>query len=186
MFLAEKGIPYDTIALDIAAGETSSPNFLSVNPLGEVPVLELEDGTRLRESLAICRYLEEIQPEPALLGRTALERADIEAMALQLMFRVYVPTTHAFRHTHKFWAGRIPQVAEYGALAKQQVLDEWQRIDRELADREFLVGDSFSFADIVGFTSLEFGKPSGIRAQEDQVHLRRWQAAIAARPSAKA
>lgn len=186
MFLAEKGLPYESISVDIAASETSSPNFLAVNPLGEVPVLELDDGTRLRESLAICRYLEAVHPEPALLGRTALERADIEAMALQLMFRIYVPTTHAFRHAHPFWAGRITQVAEYGALAKQQVLEEWQRIDRELADREFLAGDSFSFADIVGFTTLEFGKPSGIRMQEDQLHLRRWHATIAARPSANA
>lgn len=186
MFLAEKGLPYETIAVDISAGETGSDDFLAVNPLGEVPVLELGDGTRLRESLAICRYLESVQPDPALLGRNDRERAEIESIVLQLMFRVYVPTTHAFRHTHKFWAGRIMQVPEYGALAKQAVLDEWQRLDRELANREFLAGDHFSFADIVGFTTLEFGKPSGIRLQEDQEHLRRWHSTIAARPSAKA
>jgi glutathione S-transferase len=127
-----------------------------------------------------------MQPEPALLGRDPRERAEIESIVLQLMFRVYVPTTHAFRHTHKFWAGRIPQVPEYGVLAQQTVLAEWQRLDRELASREFLAGDRFSFADIVGYTTLEFGKPSGIRLQEGQDHLRRWHAAIAARPSAKA
>lgn len=186
MFLAEKGLPYQSIPVDIGAGETGSADFLAINPLGELPVLELADGTRLRESLAICRYLETVQPEPVLLGRDDLERAAIESIVLQLMFRVYVPTTHAFRHTHKFWAGRIPQVAEYGALAREQVLAEWQRLDRELADREFLAGDRFSFADIVGFTTLEFGKPSGIRVQEGQDNLRRWHAAIAARPSAKA
>ena len=186
MFLAEKGLPFETIPVDIAAGDTASADFLAVNPLGELPVLELDDGTRLRESLAICRYLETMQPEPALLGRDPRERAEIESIVLQLMFRVYVPTTHAFRHTHKFWAGRIPQVPEYGVLAQQTVLAEWQRLDSELASREFLAGDRFSFADIVGNTTLEFGKPSGIRLQEGQDHLRRWHAAIAARPSAKA
>ena len=186
MFLAEKGLPFETIPVDIAAGDTASADFLAVNPLGELPVLELDDGTRLRESLAICRYLETMQPEPALLGRDPRERAEIESIVLQLMFRVYVPTTHAFRHTHKFWAGRIPQVPEYGVLAQHTVLAEWQRLDRELASREFLAGDRFSFADIVGYTTFEFGKPSGIRLQEGQDHLRRWHAAIAARPSAKA
>ena len=186
MFLAEKGLPFETISVDIAAGETGSADFLAVNPLGELPVLELDDGTRLRESLAICRYLESMQPEPTLLGRNDRERANIESIVLQLMFRVYVPTTHAFRHTHKFWAGRVVQIPEYGALARENVLTEWQRLDRELANREFLAGDRFSFADIVGYTTLEFGKPSGIRLQEGQDHLRRWHAAIAARPSAKA
>ena len=186
MFLAEKGLAFESVPVDIAAGETSAADFLSVNPLGEVPVLELPDGTRLRESLAICRYLEAMQPEPALLGRHDPERAEIESIVLQLMFRVYVPTTHAFRHTHKFWAGRITQIPEYGALARENVLTEWQRLDRELASREFLAGDRFSFADIVGYTTLEFGKPSGIRLQEGQDHLRRWHTAIAARPSAKA
>jgi glutathione S-transferase len=173
MFLAEKGLVFETAPVDIAAGETASADFLAVNPLGELPVLELEDGTRLRESLAICRYLEAMQPEPALLGRDDRERAEIESIVLQLMFRVYVPTTHAFRHTHKFWA-------------RQSVLSEWQRLDGDLSSREFLAGDRFSFADIVGYTTLEFGKPSGIRLQEDQANLRRWHAAIAARPSAKA
>lgn len=186
MFLAEKGLVFETVPVDIAAGETASADFLAVNPLGELPVLELEDGTRLRESLAICRYLEAMHLEPALLGRDDRERAEIESIVLQLMFRVYVPTTHAFRHTHKFWAGRIAQVPEYGALARQSVLSEWQRLDGDLSSREFLAGDRFSFADIVGYTTLEFGKPSGIRLQEDQANLRRWHAAIAARPSAKA
>lgn len=191
MFIAEKdlarhGIDVTRIAVDIAAGDTGGAEFLAVNPLGEVPVLELEDGTRLRESLAICRYLETLYPEPCLLGDTPLERARIEAAVLELMFRVYVPTTHAFRHTHRFWQGRVTQIAEYGALARTQVLAEWSRIDRELAERPFIAGDAFSFADIVAFTTLEFGKPSGIRMQPEQSHLARWHALIAARPSARA
>lgn len=191
MFIAEKGLEAQgvritRVPIDIAANETQSSAFLEVNPLGEVPVLELDDGTRLQESLAICRYLESLHPEPCLFGATPLARARIEAMTLSLMFRVYQPTTHAFRHTHRFWQGRVTQIPEYGALAREQVLTEWQRIDGLLAVRPFIAGDSFSFADIVAFTTLEFGKPSGIRLQPTQQHLSRWYAAIAARPSSKA
>jgi glutathione S-transferase len=191
MFIAEKGldargVSITRIPIDIAANETGGDAFREVNPLGEVPVLELDDGTRIRESLAICRYLEALYPDPCLFGATPLERARVESLTLELMFRVYVPTTHAFRHTHKFWQGRVTQVPDYGVLARQQVLDEWRRLDALLAERPFIAGDTFSMADIVAFTTLEFGKPSGIRLQPEQIHLGRWHAAIAARPSAKA
>ncbi|MBM4238788.1 MAG: glutathione S-transferase family protein [Gammaproteobacteria bacterium] len=191
MFIAEKGLEsrgvrITRIPVDIAANETQSAAYLEVNPQGEVPVLELDDGTRLQESLAICRYLEALHPEPCLFGATPLARARIEAMTLGLMFRVYVPTTHAFRHTHRFWQGWVTQIAEYGTLARDQVLAEWQRIDSLLASRPFVAGDTFSFADIVAFTTLEFGKPSGIRLQPAQQHLSRWYAEIASRPSSKA
>jgi len=191
MFIAEKGldargVTITRIPVDIAANETGGAAFRDVNPLGDVPVLELDDGTRIRESLAICRYLEALYPEPCLFGGTPLERARIESMTLELMFRVYVPTTHAFRHTNKFWQGRVTQVPDYGALAREQVLEEWRRIDALLAERPFVSGDAFSIADIVAFTTLEFGKPSRIRLQTDQVNLGRWHAAITVRPSAKA
>lgn len=186
MFLAEKGIAYERIDLSIAEGATQQAEFLAINPLGEVPVLELDQGQRLTESLAICHFLEAEFPQPPLLGVTALERATIDAAVQRIMFRAYVPTTLAFRHTHKFWQGRITQVPEFGAIARQQVLDEWQLIDAELADQRYLAGDEFSFADIVAFTTLDFGKPSGIRVHEEQIHLKRWYAEVAARPSAKA
>lgn len=186
MFAAEKGLSIPVAAVDIAGGGTRAAAFLEVNPLGEVPVLELDDGSRLTESLAICRYLEAIAPEPNLLGRNPREAAEIESMALQIMFRAYVPTSHAFRHTHKFWAGRVRQVPEYGAIAREDALAEWARLDRLLGSREYLAGDRFSFADVVGFTTLEFGKPSGIRLQPEQAALARWYAAVGARPSARA
>jgi glutathione S-transferase len=186
MFLAEKGIDYERIDLSIAEGETRRAEFLAINPLGEVPVLELDSGQYLTESLAICRFLEAEFPEPPLLGRTALERAVIDAAVQRIMFRAYVPSTLAFRHTHKFWQGRIEQVPQFGAIARQQVLDEWQLINQELAAKPYLAGDDFSFADIVAFTTLDFGKPSGIRMLDEQIHLKRWYAEVAARPSAKA
>jgi glutathione S-transferase len=186
MFLAEKGLEIPRVAIDIAAGENLQPAFIAINPLGEVPVLELDDGTRLTESLAICRYLERLHPEPCLMGRTPLEQARIESLALQLMFHVYVPSTHAFRHTHRFWADKVQQVPQYGAQAREQVLAEWRRFDTHFATHRYVAGEEFSYADIVAFTTLEFGKPSGIRMQPEQLHLARWHALVAARPSARA
>jgi glutathione S-transferase len=186
MFAAEKGLSIPTVEIDIAAGETQAPAFLAVNEVGETPVLELDDGTRLTESLAICRYLEALHPAPNLLGTTPLEQAQIESLVLQVMFRIYVPTTQAFRHTHRFWQGRVQQLPQYGEQAREQVLAEWRRWDARLAARPFVAGERFTFADIVAFTTLDFGKPSGIRVAPDQEHLGRWYAAIAARPSARA
>jgi len=186
MFLAEKGLSVERVEIDIAAGGNTVAEFLAVNPQGEVPVLELDDGTRLTESLAICRYIETLHPAPPLLGESPLEQARIESAVLSLMFRLYVPTTQAFRHTHKFWQGRIEQVPAYGELARRQVLDEWQRLDAQLGTAAFIAGERFSFADIVAFTTLEFGKVAGIRPQPTQTHLLRWRELIAARPSAAA
>lgn len=187
MFLAEKNLDYQRVDLSIAAGDTATAEFLAINPLGELPVLELDDGQRLTESLAICRYLETLAPQPALFGATPTEQARIEAAAHRLMFRVYVPTTLAFRHLHKFWQGRgAVQITQFGEHARQQVLEEWQRINDELAGQRFIAGDVFSIADIVAYTSLDFGKPSGIRRQDHQTHLARWYAEVAERPSAKA
>lgn len=186
MFAAEKGLEIPLVPVDIAAGETQGTGFLAVNPLGELPVLELDDGTRLTESLAICRYLESQHPQPNLLGASPREQAEIEACVLRLMFRMYVPTSQAFRHTHRFWAGRVQQVPEYGALARQAALDELERLDRHLAERPFVAGERFTLADIVAFTTVDFGKPSDIRIRPEQQHIRRWYEQIAARPSARA
>lgn len=186
MFAAEKGLAIPRVGVDIAGGGNRAAAFLEVNPLGEVPVLELDDGTRLTESLAICRYLEALQPEPNLLGRDALEAAHIESMVLRIMFRAYVPTTQAFRHTHRFWAGRIRQVPEYGELAREEALAEWARIDALLGESEYVAGSRYTLADIVAFTTLDFGKPSGIRMLPEQVNLARWREAVAARPAARA
>ncbi|MCS6947389.1 MAG: glutathione S-transferase family protein [Steroidobacteraceae bacterium] len=186
MFAAEKGLALDIVELDIAAGATQTAEFLAINPLGETPVLELDDGTRLTESLAICRYLEALYPEPNLFGRAPLEAARIEAATLQLMFRAYVPSRDAFRHTHRFWAQRLRQIPDWGEESRSLALAEWRRWDSVLARQPFVAGERFSFADIVAFTTLEFGKPGGIRPLEELPHLARWREAIAARPSAAA
>ncbi len=186
MYAAEKGIALDVVEVDIAAGETQAPGFLGVNPLGELPTLELADGTRMHESLSICRWLEEQHPEPALFGRSARERALINGWVDRLMFRLYVPMVNVFRHTHPYWATRIEQLPAWGEAERATVRREFGALDAALAGREFLAGPALSMADIVAFTTVDFGKPSKLRAGDAEPHLRRWYAALNARPSARA
>jgi len=186
VFLAEKGIEVPTVEVDIGKAENRAPEFLARNPMGALPLLELDDGTLLAESVAICRYFEEIQPEPPLLGIDARDRALVEMWQRRMEFEVLLPIAQTFRNTHDFFKGRITQVPDYGeacrAVAEQRL--EW--LDGELSDREFIAGDRFTIADITGMTGIDFGAVTGIRIQPDHKNLGRWHAAVASRPSAKA
>lgn len=186
MYAAEKGIALELVEIDIASGEIAQPAYLEVNPLGEVPTLELDDGTRLTESMAICRFLEELHPGNPLFGRTPAERAEVNRWCDRLLFRMYVPTTHVFKHTHPFWAGRVVQLPQWGELQRDAVLAEYAALDARLATSEHVAGDAFTMADVVAFTTLEFGKPSKLRAPDSLAHVQRWYAAVKARPSASA
>jgi len=186
MFAAEKGIPLEIVEVDIAAGANRTPEFRSVSPAGELPVLELDDGTRIAESITICRWLEEQRPEPALFGRSARERAAINEAVDRLMFRLYQPMAHVFRHTHSWWAGRIEQIPAWGEAERAHVWAELAALEARLGARDYLVGDALSVADIVAYTTIDFGKPSNVRLGEAQPNLKRWYAALNARPSARA
>ena len=135
----------------------------SRNPLRRLPVLELDDGTVLCESVAICRYFEELQPEPALFGRGALGKAQVEMWQRRMEFNLFQPVSHAFRHIHpamKEW--EVPQVPEWGEANKPKALDFLVLMDAELALREFAAGDDFSIADITGLVAIDFMKPARI------------------------
>lgn len=186
MFAAEKNIPLELVEVDLAAGETQSPEFLALNPRGELPLLDLGDGTILTESLAICRLLEAQYPEPNLWGRTAAERAAVDCAVDGLMFRLYVPTTQAFRHGHEFWAGRIEQVPAYADVARRLVVAEYALLDRTLEGHDYVCLDRFTMADIVAYTSVEFGKVAGLRPDAGLAALGRWRLRIAERPSGRA
>jgi glutathione S-transferase len=186
IYCAEKGLPLALVEVDIATGQTQGPEYLAVNPLGELPTLVLDDGTRLTESVAICRHLEELHPDPPLFGRSAAERYEVNRWIDRLLVRMYVPTTHVFRHTHAFWKDRVQQVPAWGEQQRAAVLAEYAALDARLADREHVAGGGFSIADIVAFTTLEFGKPSNLRAGPEHPHLLRWYEVVKARPSAKA
>ncbi len=187
MFAAEKGLALDLINLDFATNQHRQAEFLAINPVGDVPVLVLEDGTALAESLAICRYLEELHPSPPLFGTSPLGRARINECVDHLMFRLYVPATQAFKHTHAYWASRLTQVLPYGDVARALLREEFARLETWLSDgREFLVDGAFSMADIVAYTSVEFAKVGGVRVTADEPHLQAYMARLVTRPSAKA
>jgi glutathione S-transferase len=186
MYAAEKGIALEIVEVDIAKREHEAPAYRAVNPAALLPTLERDDGSRLTESLAICRWLEELHPEPDLFGRSADERAAVNSCIDRLMFGLYVPTTHAFRHTHSFWADRLRQVPEWGELERARARAFYGELERTLATREFVALERFTMADIVAFTSVDFGKVAGLRPTEAEPHLARYQAAIGARPSARA
>src|SRR5258706_8474080 len=119
MFLAEKNVGYDTIEVLIAQSAHLTDEFRRKNPLSLLPVLEFPDGRILRESMAICRYLEEMHPTPNLFGDDAWERAQIEMWNRHAELELLLPTAQVFRNTHAFWVGKIKQVPEFGAIMKE-------------------------------------------------------------------
>ena len=187
VFLAEKGIEVPRVPVDMGAMGHRSPEVAGRNPLRRLPVLELDDGTIITESVAICRYFEETNPEPPLFGTGALGRARVEEWQRRLELNLMMPVAHAFRHVHpamKEW--EVPQIAEWGEANKPKALDFLALLDRELAGREFAAGDAYSIADITGLIAIDFMKPARIAVPEELAHVRRWHSALAARPSAAA
>jgi glutathione S-transferase len=187
IFLAEKGISVPLVPVDMGAMEHRSGAIASRNPLRRLPVLELDDGTVLCESVAICRYFEELQPEPALFGRGALGRGLVEMWQRRVELNLFWPVAHAFRHIHpamREW--EVPQVPEWGEVNKSKALEFLALLDAELSQREFAAGDEFSIADITGLVALDFMKPARITVPEGFTNVTRWRQALAARPSAAA
>ena len=186
VFLAEKGIqvPYEEV--DIVKAINRGPEFRRKNPLATVPVLELDDGTCISESVAICRYFEELQPNPSLFGVNAKDRALVEMWNRRIEFAVLQPIADAFRQRHEFFKGRIRQVSEYAEVQRLNAEDGLKWLDQELANRRYISGDKFTIADITAMIAVDFGKVSKIAIKPEQKNLARWYAEVAARPSAKA
>lgn len=187
VYLAEKGIEVPLVPVDMGALEHRSEAVTSRNPLRRLPVLELDDGTIISESMAICRYFEELHPQPPLFGRGALGKATVEMWQRRLELHLMAAVAAAFRHIHpamKEW--EIPQIPEWGEANKPKALDFLSILDRELEAREFIAGDAISVADITGMIAIDFMKPARIQVPEELKNVRRWHAALAARPSATA
>lgn len=186
IFLAEKGIEVPTVQINTRNREQFAPEFQAKNPNCAVPVLELDDGTCIAESVAICRYFEETQPEPPLMGVGPEERALVEMwnrrMELELLRRI----ADGFRHTHEFFKGRITQVPEYGETCQSEVPAKLVWLDEALADRPFIAGDRFSIADITAMVGIDFGRIIGVKIDPELKNLARWHESVSARPSAKA
>ena len=186
IFLAEKGIEVPTVDVDIVKAENRQPDFLAKNPLAGVPILELDDGAIIAESTAICRYFEEMQPEPPLMGTDARDRAIVEMWLRRVEFEVAFPIMQTFRNTHDFFKGRIPQVPEWGSVCKKQAIQQLAWLEGELADRPYVAGDRYTIADITLLIGVDFGRVSDIRIDPEHKNLTRWYGEVSARPSAKA
>jgi glutathione S-transferase len=187
VFLAEKGITVPLEPVDLGAFAHQSPAFTAINPLQRVPVLVLDDGTVIAESIAICRYFEALNPEPPLFGRGALETAVVEMWNRRLELHLLFPTSHVFRHSHPAMAKtEIPQVPAWAEANKPRIQDFLGIFDRQLADRPFAAGDRYSVADITGMIAVDFMKPAKLAVPESCTNVRRWHAQVSARPSAGA
>lgn len=193
IFAAEKGLRLDTVQVDLGSGEQFGDAFRDINPDCAVPVLELDDGTRLSEVFAICQYLEEIQTEPALLGRTAIERAQVTMWNTKIEQQGLWPNADAFRNTAKGMKNhavtgpnsfaQIPELAERGRARVSVFLE---KMDKHLAKRTYVVGENFSLADITMLVVMDFKKWTKIPTPDDAEHLKRWYESVAGRPSAGA
>ena len=187
IFLAEKGVAYDTIEVSIAAQAHQTPEFRKKNPISLLPVLELADGKVLRESMAICRYVEELYPEPNLFGADAWERAQIEQWNRHAELELLYPIAQVFRNTHKFWIGRIKQSPEFADIMRDHITSRFEWLEAELAQHPYIAGARFSVADITALCAIDFGKVSDIRIDAAKYpNLAAWHQRVSDRPSAKA
>jgi glutathione S-transferase len=187
IYLAEKGIQVPMEQVDLGTLQHKSAAFSAINPIQRVPVLVLDDGTIISESIAICRYFEALNPEPSLFGRDAREIARIEMWNRRIELHLFLPISHVFRNTHPAMkAMEVPQVPAWAEANKPRIAEFLIVLDRELADRPFVTGDRYTVADITGLVAVDFMKPAKLPVGDELKNLRRWHEAVSARPSASA
>jgi glutathione S-transferase len=187
IFIAEKGLSIPVEEVDLFARQSRTPQFLKKNPSGHVPVLELDDGSCLAESVAICRYLELIHPNPNLMGRDAREQAFIEMWQRWMELELFFTVEGYFKHTDPMFKGRFTQVPIYAQEQHAEALARLQRLDGELAGREFIAADRYTIADITALVALDlFTSLAHQPFPSDLRNVKRWHHTVSARPSAKA
>jgi glutathione S-transferase len=186
IFAAEKRMALPTVEVDLNARQNQAPEFRAKNPLGGVPVLELDDGTCISESVAICRYLEEIQREPPLMGTDPKDRAIVEMWQRRMEFEIFQPIANVFVHTHEWFKGRRPQVPEWGETCRKHALARMRWLDEQLATRPYVAGDRYTIADITALCGVDWGRVTKTRIPPECTNLMRWHELVSDRPSAKA
>ena len=193
VFIAEKDIDIETVQVDLGSGEQFSEAFRKINPDCVVPVLELDDGTILTEVVAICDYLESQFPEPPLLGRTPVERASVlmwnakvEQLGLWAMAEAFRNSVKGLSNQAVTGPDSYPQIPELAERGRQRVARFFERLDDELAAREFLAGSFYSMADISALVVVDFAAWIKIEVADEAVNLKRWYGKVAGRPSAAA
>jgi glutathione S-transferase len=186
VYLAEKGIEVPSVTVNIITGENRQPEFLKKNPMGGLPVLELDDGTYLPESLAIIEYFEELHPNPPMIGTTPLERARVRALErlceLSILGRIAV----IFQNTSPLFAGRLKQSPEAAESAKSALATNLKVLDDKIGNNEFVAGDKPTIADCTLFAALQFAEFGQIAIDPGCKNIHRWYESFKQRPSAKA
>jgi glutathione S-transferase len=187
IFLAEKGISVPTEQIDIMAMQHKTPEYTAVNPLQRMPALELDDGTVITESIAICRYFEALQPEPPLFGVGAKDIALVEMWNRRCEIHFFANVAAVFRNLHPSMKElEVPQIPVYAEAMRPRAIWFLELLDGELGKREFIAGERFSVADITTLVAVDFMRPARIAMPEGADNVKRWHAAVSARPSARA
>jgi glutathione S-transferase len=187
IFLAEKGIVVRREERDMMTDDLKHGEFAQLNPWHRVPVLVLDDGRTICETIAICRYFEEISPEPPLFGVGPFGKAEVEMWNRRVELGLWSAVFAVFRHLHPKMAHlEVPQIAEWGEANKEKVAVELSRLDDRLRESAFIAGDAYSVADITALVAIDFMKPARLGKPEAFHNVLRWHADVSARPSAKA
>ncbi len=188
IFMAEKDLNIPAVMVDMMKGENRTPKFLETkNSLGLLPVLELDDGSCITESVAICRYLELQHPEPPLFGRDAREQAQVEMWNRRMEHEILLSAMHTFVHSHKMWDGRREQIPAWADACRNKIRARYDWLDKELAGREFVATADYTVADITAQCAVLLAKGvCDVRIADEQANLTAWWERAATRPTARA
>ncbi|MEQ8825963.1 MAG: glutathione S-transferase [Filomicrobium sp.] len=187
IFLAEKGIDVPFEEFELKIENIRSDELFALNPMRQVPILKLDDGERICETMAICRYFEALYPDPSLLGKTALDVGRIEMWNRRVELGLFFSVAQAFRHLHPGMKEReVPQVAEWGEANKEKARRHLELLDRRLGETSYLAGDGYSVADITALVAVDFMAMARIERPAELVNLARWYEAVSSRSSATA
>lgn len=187
IFAAEKGIVLPEVAIDLRTREHKSDEHLKRNSLGQVPVLELDDGTMITETVSICRYLEAEHPEPPMFGRTPAEIGVIDMWIRRIEIQLGDPTRMFWRHAHPATAALVEQHTVFGESNRAIIERAMRWLDQEIADgRQFIAGSDYTMADIAALTMVDFAALIGLNPIADNGAVQSWHERVSARPSASA
>lgn len=191
IFLAEKGITVPLERVKLAEGAHKTPEFKAKNSLGQIPVLELDDGTTITETVSICRYFEALQPEPSLFGRNPTEIALIDMWVRRVELHLSAHLSQLWINAHPYteaYAAKmgIVRFPEFGEESRKRLIEKMIWLDGEIAGRDFIAGSSYSMADIATLTIVDFAGFIGVPIPDAAEHLKAWHARVSARPSAAA
>jgi len=187
IFVAEKGLKIPTEQVDLFTGKNRTPEMLAKNPAGGLPLLELDDGSHLAESVAICRYLEGLHPQPNLMGKDSREQSFIEMWNRRIELGLFGAAGRAFQHTNELFKARLKQMPEYGETQRDATKQQLQLLDAQIGNKPFIAGDRFTIADITALVAVDFAtQMAGVPLDPALKNLARWHQSVSSRPSAKA